>query len=160
MARLRMEERARLSDIQNLYVYSLQGSSKVPLKQVSTIDYRMETEKLRRRNQFRTITVSCVPVPGVLPSQVVKAARARLDEFERALPSGYRLEIGGEQEERARGFKELGVVMAVSVIAIFLALAIQFKHAVKPLLVFSAIPYGVVGALIGLRGLYGLPGGR
>ena len=31
VARLRMEERAQLSDIQNLYVYAMQGSTKVPL---------------------------------------------------------------------------------------------------------------------------------
>jgi multidrug efflux pump subunit AcrB len=33
---------------------------------------------------------------------------------------------------------------------IFLALVIQFKHAIKPLLVFAAIPFGIVGALFGL----------
>ena len=38
--------------------------------------------------------------------------------------------------------------MAVSVAAIFMALVIQFRHAVKPLIVFAAIPYGIVGALL------------
>lgn len=114
VARLRAEERAQLSDLQNLYVYSLEGASKVPLRQVAKVDYRMETAKLARRNQFRTITVSCAPVPGVLPSQIFKAARKRLDEFAKTLPAGYRLEIGGEQEERLKGFKDLGVVMVVS----------------------------------------------
>jgi multidrug efflux pump subunit AcrB len=33
---------------------------------------------------------------------------------------------------------------------IFFALVIQFRHAVKPLLVFAAIPYGVVGAMAAL----------
>jgi multidrug efflux pump subunit AcrB len=150
VARLRPEERAQLSDIQNLYVYSLEGASKVPLRQVSKIDYQMETAKLARRNQFRTITVSCVPVPGVLPSQVFKAARQPLDELAKRLPAGYRMEIGGEQEERLKGFKDLSVVMAVSVLAIFLALVLQFKHAIKPLLVFSAIPFGLVGAFAAL----------
>src|ERR1700742_2865589 len=40
--------------------------------------------------------------------------------------------------------------MAVSIGMIFLALAFQFKHAVKPFLVLAAAPYGVVGALIAL----------
>ena len=43
------------------------------------------------------------------------------------------------------------MVMAISVALIFIALAIQFRHAVKPLLVLAAAPYGVVGALIALR---------
>lgn len=158
VARLRAEERAKLSDIQNLYVYSLGGTAKLPLRQVSRIDYGMETARLARRNQFRTITISCAPIPGVLPSQIFKAARKELDHFAQTLPPGYRLEIGGEQEERLKGFKDLGVVMVVSVVAIFLALVLQFKHAIKPLLVFSAIPFGLVGAFVALA-LAGAPFG-
>jgi multidrug efflux pump subunit AcrB len=158
VARLRAEERAQLADLQNLYVYSLEGAGKVPLRQVSKVDYRMEPAKLARRNQFRTITVSCAPVPGMLPSQIFKAARKRLDEFAKTLPAGYKLEIGGEQEERLKGFKDLSVVMVVSVVLIFLALVLQFKHAIKPLLVFSAIPFGLVGAFAALV-LMGAPFG-
>ncbi len=158
VVRLRVEERARLSDIQNLYVYSLQSPARAPLRQVSEIDYQLQSEKIRRRNQFRTITVSCFPVPAALPSQVFNAARARLDEFERTLPPGYRMSIGGEREQRLKGFRDLALVMAVSVIAIFLALVIQFKHAIKPLLVFSAIPFGMVGAFAALA-IMGAPFG-
>ena len=39
-----------------------------------------------------------------------------------------------------------------------MALAFQFKNAVKPLIVFAAVPYGMVGALIGL-GVMGQPFG-
>ena len=38
----------------------------------------------------------------------------------------------------------------MSIVLIFLALVSQFNHAVKPLLVFAAVPYGVVGALAAL----------
>jgi multidrug efflux pump subunit AcrB len=48
------------------------------------------------------------------------------------------------------GFEELALVMLISVIMIFLALVIQFKHAIKPILVFAAIPYGMVGAFLAL----------
>jgi multidrug efflux pump subunit AcrB len=37
-----------------------------------------------------------------------------------------------------------------SVIAIYLALVFQFKNAIKPLIVFAAIPFGAVGALGGV----------
>jgi multidrug efflux pump subunit AcrB len=60
------------------------------------------------------------------------------------------MQIGGEEEEQVKGFLELGVVMLVSVIAIFIALVFQFRNAVKPLIVFSAIPFGVAGALVSL----------
>jgi multidrug efflux pump subunit AcrB len=150
VARMRMEERARLSDIQNLYVYSSQGTQKVPLQLVSRIDYGLSTEKLQRRNQFRTITVSAFPADGVLPSEVMTPIKARIDAFARKLPPGYKLEIGGEYEKQVDGFAELAMVMLISVIMIFMALVVQFKHAIKPFLVFAAIPYGIVGALAAL----------
>ena len=150
VARLRPDERARLTDVQNLYVYPLQSPSRTPLQQVSRVGYQMETEKIRRRNQFRTITVSTFPATDVLPSEVMTALRPQLDAFGQTLPAGYSMQIGGEEEEQVAGFQELSVVMLVSIIAIFIALVFQFKSAVKPILVFSAIPFGIVGALVSL----------
>lgn len=146
--RLRAEERGRLSDVENLYVTSLQSAQKVPLRQVSNINYGLETEKLRRRNQFRTITVACFPREGVLPSEVLNRARAKIMKVGESLPSGYKLAIGGEEEEQVKGFAQMTTVMLISIVAIFVALVLQFRNAVKPLIVFAAIPYGVVGALI------------
>jgi len=150
VARMRMEERAHLRDVQSLYVYSSQGSTKVPLESVSRLDYGLETGKLHRRNQFRTITVGAFPAAGYLPSQVLTPLLPKLEELRRSLPPGYELAIGGEYEEMVKGNKDLAVVMAVSAGLIFLALVLQFKHAAKPFLVFAAIPYGVVGAVIAL----------
>jgi multidrug efflux pump subunit AcrB len=150
VARMRMEERARLSDIQSLYVYSSQGSQKIPLQLISSIDYGLSTEKLQRRNQFRTITVSAFPAEGVLPSEVLLPILKKVEAYGRTLPPGYRLEVGGEYEKQMEGFGELALVMLISVIMIFLALVIQFKHAIKPILVFAAIPYGMVGAFLAL----------
>jgi multidrug efflux pump subunit AcrB len=142
-----MEERARLDDINNLYVYSSSGIQRVPLRHVSSVSYQMQTEKLRRRNQFRTITVSCSPVEGVLASEVMAAARPRLQEVANSLPPGYKMEIGGEEESQVEGFRDLTVVLGISVAAIFLTLVFQFRSAIKPVIVFAAVPYGAVGAL-------------
>ena len=150
VARMRAEERAALSDIRNLYVYSSRGSEKVPLDAVTSVEYGMQTEKLWRRNQFRTVTISTFPSGDTLPSEVLTEAMPALRELERALPPGYQLEIGGEYEEQTKGFKNLAVVMMISVVLIFLALVVQFKHAIKPLIVFAAIPYGTAGALFSL----------
>jgi multidrug efflux pump subunit AcrB len=158
VARMRMDERSQLSDIKNLYVYSQQNARRIPLQQVSSIEYAMQTEKLRRRNQFRTITVSCLPEDGVLASEVMTAVREPLGQLQKTLPPGYKMEIGGEEEDQVRGFKELAIVMGISIAAIFLALVFQFKHAVKPLIVFAAIPYGMVGAL-GALWIMGAPFG-
>jgi multidrug efflux pump subunit AcrB len=148
--RLRMEERAGLSDVQNTYVYSNTSNQRVPLRQVSQVTTDMSVPKIKRRNQFRTVTVSAFPIPGVLPSQVLTPLLPRIKQFEKQLPPGYFLEIGGEYDEQVKGFKELSVVMAISVLLIYIALVVQFRNAVKPFLVFAAIPYGMTGALAGL----------
>ena len=44
----------------------------------------------------------------------------------------------------------LKLVLLISLLGIYLALLIQFNNAVKPLLVFAAAPYGVIGSLIAL----------
>jgi multidrug efflux pump len=150
VVRLRPDERASLSDVQNLYVASEKGTARIPLGQVSKIKYGMETEKLRRRNQFRTITVSTFPAEGVLPSEVLGAAREKIAALAKELPPGYHLEIGGEEEEQKKGFANMTMVMFISIVAIYVALVLQFRNAIKPLVVFAAIPYGIIGALISL----------
>jgi multidrug efflux pump len=157
VARMRMEQRGTLSDVSSLYVLSMRGHH-VPLETVSTIGYEMRPEKIQRRNQFRTVTVSAFAADGYLPSEVLAAAMPRLKQIEASLPPGYRLEIGGEYEEQTKQFRNLTIVMAMSVAMIFLALVVQFKHAFKPFIVFAAIPYGTVGALATLW-LMGMPFG-
>lgn len=90
--------------------------------------------------------------------EVLQAARPKLARLAQSLPPGYTMEIGGEEEEQVKGFKELAIVMLVSGACIFLALVIQFKNLFKPLIVFAAIPYGLVGALAALA-LLGSPFG-
>jgi multidrug efflux pump subunit AcrB len=88
----------------------------------------------------------------------MSAAREKLDRFKATLPPGYRMEIGGEEEDQIKGFRDLTIVLGISVAAIFLALVFQFKHAIKPLIVFAAIPFGMVGAL-GALWIMGAPFG-
>ncbi len=150
VARLRMEERAQLSDVQNLYVYDSQSTNRVPLVQVSSIENILQTLRIRHLEHFRTISVQCFPTAGSLPSEVFSAAAPELKKLQDSLPPGYSIQVSGEQAKQVQGFKNLSMTMAISVGLIFFALAFQFRHSVKPLLVLAATPYGVVGALIAL----------
>lgn len=158
VARLRPNERAQLDAIGSLYVYSSSGTQKVPLGQVARVGNTLQREVIRRRDQFRTITVSASTRPGALSSEIIKEAEPRLKSLAAQLPPGYRLEIGGEHEKQKDSFRELGVILLISSTAIFLALVFQFRSAVKPLIVFAAVPYGAAGALIALR-IMGAPFG-
>jgi multidrug efflux pump subunit AcrB len=150
VARLRMQERAQLADIKNLYVYSSQTSTRVPLLSVATVGNSLETSRVARREHFRTISILCYPQPGVLASEVLEPILPKLQEFQKNLPPGYQLRIGGERAKQIDGFANLKLVLLVSLLGIYLALLVQFNNAVKPLLVFAAAPYGVIGSLVAL----------
>jgi multidrug efflux pump subunit AcrB len=97
VARLLPQERAQLSDVENLYVYSSQGQAKIPLRSVSKIENELETVRIRRQEHFRTIGVHAFGQAGVLSSEILQQAMPKLIELERRLPAGYRMIIGGEQ---------------------------------------------------------------
>jgi multidrug efflux pump subunit AcrB len=156
VARLRPEERGQ--NLKNVYVFSRQSTESVPVQQVARLVPGLESAVIRRRNQFRTITVQCFPLEGHLPSEVSGAVQKDMDALAASLPAGYRLEVGGEKEEQLKGFAQLTTVLLISSLLIFGALAVQFRNGVKPLIVFAAVPYGMVGSLIGL-GAMGQPFG-
>ena len=150
VARLSPIQTGHLSDLENLYVYSSSSDNKLPLAQVATLDYGLELERLRRIDHFPTVTVFAFPVNGALPSDVFNAISDKLFAFADDLPEGYQMAVDGEQSKMSSGFGQLGVVLIISICGIYLALVLQFNSAVKPLLVFMAVPYGTVGALAGL----------
>ena len=138
------------SALGQLYVYAGQSPNKVMLSQIAKLQYSPETALIRRVNQYRAITISALPQPGHLASEVTTPLMPRIREFERNLPPGYRMEIVGELKEQTKGqLQSLNVVIA-SVLAIYLALVFQFNNAIKPLIVFAGIPFGAVGALGGV----------
>ena len=150
VARLRMDERAQLSDVQNLYVYASQDQTKIPLVQVSNVEHELVNGRIIRMDHFRTICVRSFPLAGHLSSEILKQAMPKLREFEKSLPPGFRMQIGGEYDKTKTGFKNLAAVMVISIAAIYLALVFQFNNGIKPLLVLAAAPYGMVGAFAAL----------
>jgi multidrug efflux pump len=159
--RLRPSERARLDDLFSLNVANGTTGVRMPLRQLATFERQIITPKIRRRDHERCITVRCDTVPGVLPSVVVNelqqtlpASAARVgggsDGNTIAFPTGYRWEFGGEKFEQDKGFKSLTIALFVSFAAIYLALVVQFNSVTQPLLVYAAVPFGVVGGLLGL----------
>lgn len=146
--RLQPSERAEAAQVRDLYVWGRAGGRAVPLEQVAEVRRGFEPQKIVRYNQERTLTVGAIPRPGELPSTLLKEARARLER--QPLPAGYSIEYGGELEQQAKAFANVRIALWVSVALIFLVLTWQFRSVVKPLIVFAAIPFGLVGAVLGL----------
>jgi len=147
---LRPSERASLSDLDNIYVYASDSDRKVPLGEVASLDSSLLTSKINRTGHFRTLLVYAYPLPGMYASQIMDKLRAPLAEFEATLPPGYQIQITGVEASANDGNSQLKIVLVMSLLLIYIALVIQFKNAVKPLLVFAAVPYGICGAFAAL----------
>ena len=146
--RLRPSERTNATSLRELAVWGARSPRPVPLEQVGVVQLDHQPQKIVRYKQERTITVGALPRPGELPSVLFNQARADLSKLE--LPPGYRLTWGGEYEQQSRAFGQVRIALVVSVLLIFLVLVWQFESVFKPMIVFAAIPFGLVGAVLGL----------
>ena len=59
-----------------------------------------------------------------------------IKELQATVPTGYSIVIGGEYAKQQTGFGELGIILLISCLMIYVALVIQFNSAIKPILVF------------------------
>ena len=150
VARLLPEERSSMQDLNNLYVFSSESATRVPIGQIASFRPHFSLFQIKRRNQYRTVTVECFPASGVLPSQVVAAIQPGVSALAKLLPAGYSLQWGGEREAQQKGFAQLVGVLLAAVSCIYFALAWQFRSATKPIIVFAAVPFGIAGSALGL----------
>ncbi len=150
VGRLNLEERAKFQDLEGLYVYSSQAAARLPLLSVASLNSSLQQERIRHQEQFRSIGLHAYTNAGVLSSDVLKQITPRLKTFQASLPPGFRLTIGGEQAKQDEGFRQLSASLAISVLLIYIVLVLQFKHVIKPFIVFAATPYGVMGAVLAL----------
>lgn len=146
--RLEPSERSEASRVRNLYVWSAATGSAVPVEQIAKLGTGFEPQKIVRQDLERTITLGAIPKDGELASTLLAGARPALDALR--LPPGYRIAFGGEHELQAKSFATVSIALKVSVVLIFLTLVWQFAHVFKPLIVFAAIPFGLVGVVLGL----------
>ncbi len=147
---LRLGENYRKSfeDVSDSYVVSTLTGARVPLRSVATVQPEWRASRILHRNGVRTLTVLAISGEHDLPSAILAAARPKIDAL--PLPSGYRIEYGGEVEGQLETFGEMKVVMGVSIVAIFLILLFQFRSPSQTMVIMMSIPLAVPGAVLGL----------
>jgi multidrug efflux pump subunit AcrB len=153
--RLDAAERGGPQELADMAVPTADGTT-VPLRQVATISLAPQEGRIVRRNHVRTLTVSAFVDAGHLPSEVLDAARRRIDAL--PLPPGVRLGYGGESEEVGKSFTELLLVLGVTVAANLIIVVWEFNSFRTAITILAAIPFSIIGAILGLY-LLGLPFG-
>ncbi|MGC8493911.1 MAG: efflux RND transporter permease subunit, partial [Syntrophobacteraceae bacterium] len=148
MLRLDKASRSSFSDLRNVYAYSQVTRARVPLRALSTLSPQWQTSRIVRRNGVRTLTVQSFVKEGHYASELLNAVRPEIARL--PLPPGYRIEYGGEKENQAEVQPQMLTALGISIVAIFLTLLVQFKNISETLIVMSAIPLALPGAILGL----------
>jgi multidrug efflux pump subunit AcrB len=68
----------------------------------------------------------------------------------KVLPKGIKLSFGGNSEDVVTTFRDFGIALALSVVCIVGVLGILFRSWVDPLVIATALPLSIVGALFAL----------
>lgn len=147
--RLPEEERNSLSDVRNHFVQTPSGSW-VPLSHVAVASLGRSSPTIRRKDGRRVVTIAADVDPSVITG--AEAAGFLEDVVLRELAEVHpdlTYEFGGQQQQQLESFDALGRSFAIALVAIYVLLAIPLGSYTKPLLVMSAVPFGLAGAVIG-----------
>lgn len=149
--RVRLPEAQRSSeyDLEQLTVATPSGNF-VPLTYVANFDRGQAPTAITREAGSRNVNVSAELKAGVKsPRPVLESLESEvLPELKSRFP-GLSSKLVGQQRERSESFATLIPNSIFSLFVIFALLAIPFKSYVQPLIVMAAIPFGVLGAVIG-----------
>lgn len=146
--RLPPEQRTSIDQIKSIYVEGLYG--KVPLDAVASVRTEWLPAKIWRRKLHRMIEVKSRVREGLLANAVLARAMPRIEEVQKQVPPGYRLEIGGEQEETIKSQSNQGKALGISLLLIILCLVVQYNSFAKPLVILLTLPMASTGAFVGL----------
>jgi hydrophobic/amphiphilic exporter-1 (mainly G- bacteria), HAE1 family len=119
----------------------------VPLRQLAIIQEAMGPSEIRREEQGRVVTVFADVLSGGLDRGIdtVEEVLASLPP-----PGDLRVEVGGENEEMRRSFRDLSFAFALALLLVYMILAAQFESFVHPATILIAVPLALVGAVFGL----------
>ena len=149
MVRLPREQRRSEFDLEELRIRT-PGGGHVPFDYVAEFDRGRAPTSIYREDGIRAINVSASLAPGAKSSREVLET-LKEDEFPALLRRypGLSLELVGGQREQNEAFASLGRGYLFALLAIFGLLAIPFRSYTQPLIIMSAIPFGIIGAVAG-----------
>ncbi|MEM1414792.1 MAG: efflux RND transporter permease subunit [Myxococcota bacterium] len=144
-----LAERVSLDDVDSLVVRTPDGGE-MPLGQAANVSRGRAYTELKRLDGRRIISVTADIVQGVGNANEINGQMQ-----EREIPAlladvpGLTFSLGGEQQEQGDSLGALAAGFGFALFGIYGLLAVAFRRYLQPLIVMSAIPFGIVGALLG-----------
>ena len=146
--KLPKEQRKNLHHLEDLVIQAPNGSE-IPLLEVAEIEESQAFNRINRHNGRRVINISMDAEPPGAVNQVIAALKAEELPGLRADFPGITWEFSGSNAELRDATSTLWSHFALALAVIYSLLAIAFRRYIQPLIVIVAIPFGMVGALIG-----------
>jgi multidrug efflux pump subunit AcrB len=149
MVRYPQDERKSLADIENMRI-RLPNGTQIPFGTVADVKYGRGYANIRRVDRKRVVNVKAKVDEEVANSEEINRDLAQniLPDLMRSY-AGLTFRFSGAQRERNESLGSLRINFVIAMLAIYGLLAVQFRSYAQPVIVMSAIPFGIVGATIG-----------
>ena len=147
--RLPLEQRRYLRDLEDMVILA-PGGERLPLGQVAELKYGKSYSAIRRVDSRRIVSVRALVDSGISNTGeiVLSLKKELLPEIMMQSPQlQYSFQGASHaQTNTMAGVKDGGIV---ALLLIYCLLALQFRSYFQPFIIMTAIPFGLVGALLG-----------
>src|SRR3989339_656285 len=148
VVKLSQQSRNDIESIQNLLVPSVNNDAMVRLGDIA--DFMMiegPAEISHSAGRRMIVTESNVRERDL--QSYVEELQSKIDE-QIKLPVGYQIKYGGEFENLERASERLYIVLPIALFLIFIMLFVSVNSIRQALIIFTGIPFAVVGGVIAL----------
>ncbi|MCF8475075.1 MAG: efflux RND transporter permease subunit [Emcibacter sp.] len=150
MVRYPEEDRKSFDTLNKLRVRSGEGSV-VPFGSVADIKYRPAYTSINRRDRERTLTITASFAEGKA-AEIEKIKQDLKENFYPDWQKKYKdvqFDYGGGDEGQEEFMKSIMTNFGFGLLIIYILFAIAFKSYFKPFIIFTALPFGYMGAILG-----------
>ena len=142
-------ERQTANDVINAKIRLADGQV-VPLSVVANITSEYQQNTITRISGLPAVYVSARVDKDVISSNelVTKLKKSLIPDLENRYPD-LSIHFSGEAEEQAETTSSLSSLFIIAMAAIYILLAIPLRSYVQPFIIMTAIPFGLVGAILG-----------
>ena len=140
------EYRQSIEAVENILIYNNQGQA-IRVKDLGKVVERYTPPTIERKNRQRIITVSST-VSGTTLDKAVNDIKAELKKVD--IPSDISTTIAGSFKDQQESFGDLGSLLLIIVLLVFVVMASQFESVTYPFIIMFSIPFGISGVVLAL----------
>ena len=139
--------RESIEEVENITLYTATGRP-IKLKEVATIEETFSSPEIERENRQRIVTVKGSVGAGVALGDAVTEVNALLSDYN--VPTGIDLELGGSIEDQGEAFSDIGALLILIIILVYIVMATQFESLSYPFIIMFTLPFALSGVFIAL----------